>query len=839
MLGSLAKLPAATFTVSNVNDSGAGSLRQAILDANAAGDADVIQFQIPGPGPFTINLLAALPPLANPVNLDATTQPGYVNQPLVELNGTSAGLESVGIRVTSSSCSIRGLAINRFATDGIRLESTFNTIQGNFIGTDPLGSTARPNGQYGIFVLGGWSNTIGGTTITARNVIGGGNDTGIFLLNCFGNTVQGNFIGVAASGTVALGNTNNGITLFAAENNLIGGTTAGARNVIAGNQASGINVNATSSTGNVIQGNYIGVNAAGTTVISNTADGITLNDAVGNQIGGITAGAGNVISGNGQAGIFLNGANCRANFVQGNLIGTDSAGAVGLGNRFAGITLAGAISNTIGGVVSTARNVISGNFQEGIFFSANSRSNRVFGNYIGTAASGTTALPNQASGIALNNAADNFIGGSNPGEGNVISGNNFLGVWLLNTNATRNLVRGNLIGVGATGSSAVGNAQAGVGISDAGTNQIGGAGSLERNVISGNGYPANGGGVFILGSRATGNKLLGNRIGTDSNGTAALPNRFDGVYLVNAHSNTIGGFLAGEGNQIAGNTTRGMRLTNSLANDILGNFFGVKPDGTNSLANGQFNIELEEFTSFTRIGAAAGGGNRIGYSGGIYAGVRVRDHSTNNAILGNAIFNSASLGIDLGTFGGSSNDDCDGDGGANQLQNFPVLTQAFGGGAAGIRGTFNSKPNQTYRLQFFASASCNASGNGEGAVYLGDKIISTGAACSTNFVVSLPSAVAVGSVLTATATDAANNTSEFSACLTASAPPELQIAPDGGSALKLTWPAASGFVLREAASLTPPITWTLVTNVPVNLSGQLTVAVTPQGSQRFYRLSFE
>lgn len=828
----------ATFTVVNVNDSGAGSLRQAILDANAAGGANLVRFQIPGTGPFTINLMASLPAIATPMTIDGSTQTGYNNQPLIELNGASAGTEAIGVRLTTANCTVRGLAINRFATDGLRIESILNTVQGNFIGLDPTGTMIRSNGQYGIFVLGSWSNTIGGTTIAARNVIGG-NDTGIYLLNCFGNTVQGNYIGVSAAGTADVGNTNNGITLYNAATNQIGGTIAGARNVISGNTGSGINLNTTGSAGNAIEGNYIGINIAGTVALPNGADGITLNDAVGNRIGGTAIGAGNVISGNGQAGVFLNGASCRANSVAGNLIGTDPGGSSAIGNTFAGITFANASSNIIGGSVMAARNLISGNQQEGIFLSANARTNRIFGNYIGTASNGIAALPNQGSGVALNNAADNWIGGANAGEGNLISGNNFLGVWLINSNATRNLVRGNLIGVTATGGAALGNLQAGVGISEAGTNQIGGATALERNVISGNGYPANSGGVFISGARATGNRLMGNRIGTDVAGTTAIPNRYEGVYVINAHSNRIGGLAAGEGNLISGNTTRGLRLTNSLATDILGNYFGLRVDGTNALANGQFNIELEEGTSFSRIGTTNGGGNRIAYSGGGFAGVRVRDQSTNNVILGNAIFANTSLGIDNSTFSVTFNDDCDGDGGGNQLQNFPVLSQAFAGSAVGIRGAFNSKPNQTYRLQFFASSSCDASGNGEGEVYLGDKVITTGASCSTNFSVTLPVGVTAGSVITATATDAANNTSEFSTCLVSQAAPGLQVAAAGGGSLVLSWPASSNFVLRETTNLAPPVIWTLATNVPVNLAGQLTVSVTPQGQQRFYRLSFE
>lgn len=837
MLFGLATTRGATFTVSNANDSGAGSLRQAMLDANTAGGANLIRFQIPGTGPFTITLASALPAVTSPMTIDGATQTGYSNQPLIELNGASAGVEAIGIRLTSSSNVVRGLAINRFATDGIRSESVGNTFQGNHIGIDPSGTIVRANGQYGIFVLGGFSNVIGGASSAARNIIGG-NDTGVYLLNSFGNVIQGNYIGASVSGSGDVGNTNNGIAVYNSSDNLIGGPSSAERNIISGNNGSGINLNTAGATGNLIQGNYIGVNASGSASLSNNADGITLNDAAGNRIGGTISGAGNVISGNSQAGIFLNGVNCRNNVLEGNFIGTDASGTAAVANRFAGVTVANASSNTIGGVTIAARNLISGNAQEGIFLSSNSRTNRIFGNYIGTTGSGLTALPNQGSGVSLNNASDNWVGGSNAGEGNLISGNNFLGIWLINANATRNLIRGNLLGVNASGSVALGNAQAGVGISDAPTNQIGGASVLERNIISGNGYPANSGGVFITGSSARGNRFLGNHIGTDSSGSSALPNRFEGVYIINASSNSIGGLLGGEGNLISGNTTRGLRLTNSVATDILGNYFGLRADGTNSLANGQFNIELEERTTYTRIGATNGGGNRIAFSGGGFAGIRVRDLSTNNLIVRNAIFNNSGLAIDIGAAGVNANDDCDSDGGSNQSQNFPVLTQAFGGAAIGIRGTLNSQPNQTYRLQFFASSSCDGSGNGEGELYLGEKIITTGAGCSTNFNVALPIAVPVGRVITATATDAANNTSEFSSCLVSQATPDMQFSTTGGS-LAITWAANSGFVLRETTNLNPPVTWTLATNVPANLAGQLTVNVTPQGQQRFYRLGFE
>src|SRR6266516_3785824 len=338
----------ATFTVTTTNDSGEGSLRQAILDANAASGTDTIEFQIPGSPPFTIMPTLPLPALTGPVIINATTQPGYVDHPIVVLDGALTAAGVVGLVVGGGGSTIRGLAINGFTADGIRLDSSGNSIQGNYIGTDSTGSIARGNGQYGVFVFGtsANSNLIGGTNAADRNVISGGNETGIYILNGAANVVQGNYIGVNAAGLLDLGNRNNGVTIFNGSGNTIGGVTPGARNVIAGNDGSGVNLNGAGATGNLIQGNYIGVAANALQAVSNGTDGITLNDAPGNLIGGTNSGARNLISGNGQVGIFLNGAGSTANRIEGNYIGTDAAGSGALGNTLAGITMAGARSNS-------------------------------------------------------------------------------------------------------------------------------------------------------------------------------------------------------------------------------------------------------------------------------------------------------------------------------------------------------------------------------------------------------------------------------------------------------------------------------------------------------------
>jgi len=900
----------ATFTVTTTSDGGAGSFRQAILDANAASGKDTIAFQIPGVPPFTILPTLPLPALTDPVVIDATTQPGYVDRPAVEINGSLAGGGAVGLRVGGGSNTVRGLAISGFSADGIRLDSSGNAIQGNYIGTDVTGLIGRGNAQYGVFVLSTSSNLIGGTNRADRNVISGGNETGVYILNGTANVVQGNYIGVNAAGLLDLGNHNNGVTIFNGSDNTIGGVAPGARNVIAGNDGSGINLNAAGATGNVIQGNYIGVAANAILAVGNATDGITLNGASGNLIGGTNSGARNLISGNGQAGIFLNVLNTAvsaANRIEGNYIGTDAAGSAAQGNGLAGITLLGAPSNTIGGVSVEARNVISGNRQEGLLLLTNSAGNRVQGNYIGVTASGTGRLGNAFQGVAINSAAFNLIGGAAPdagnvisgntnigvwlfgasasnnviqrnligtdatgntaignsssgmlveapgnligggeaGAGNVISGNNYIGIWLLNSNATGNRIQGNLIGTTLSGTSALGNLNAGVGITDAANNQIGGTTPAERNVISKNGFPVYNGGVFIVGSAAVGNRFMGNFIGTDATGQNEMGNCYEGIYLNAAGSNIIGGTVPGAGNLISGNGLNGITLTNSSWNQVAGNRIGTRNDGISALGNSYFGIEIDAGCYSNTIGGLdPDAGNKIAFSGlpisGGRAGVRIRSSAVNNAILGNAIFSNASLGIAFSGFSPTANDDCDGDSGGNLLQNAPEITQVFSGVQTVVHGTLNGMPNTVFRIQFFASPSCDPSGNGEGHVFLGDTTMTTDGACSNSFVAILPIAAAPGNVITATATDPANNTSEFSTCATVQAlPPSPRLAIDlVGSQILLAWTStAACFVLKESGSLSPPIQWTTVTDAPVETNGRFLVTLPRQPGNHFYRLA--
>ncbi len=349
------------FIVTNTNDSGAGSLRQAILDANSTSnlvEPDVIRFNI-GTGAQTINLTSALPVINEAVVIDGTTQPGYAGTPLIQLDGSSAGAGASGLEVSAGGSTIKGLVISNFDGSGISIHTAGgNTIQGNYIGTDAAGTADAGNGDYGINVNNSAGNLIGGPDPGDGNVISGNDLSGVMLYGAgtTGNTVQGNLIGTNAAGTAAVANTHDGIRLVnGASSNAIGGTTAGERNVISGNADDGIELNDAGTDDNEILGNYIGVDVTGTAALGNTRHGVVIYHGVaGTQVGQV--GAGNVISANGDTGVVIDGngdATTAGNVLEANRIGTNAAGTADLGNAVRGIEIFGAASsNIIGGSVA-------------------------------------------------------------------------------------------------------------------------------------------------------------------------------------------------------------------------------------------------------------------------------------------------------------------------------------------------------------------------------------------------------------------------------------------------------------------------------------------------------
>ena len=638
--------------VTNTNDSGAGSLRQAILDANADADLTQITFNIPGAGVHTITPLSALPVMTHPEILDATTQPGWApGVPLIELNGTSAGVSVVALSIQAGNTTVRGLVINRFSQGGIVLQSSGNTVTGNFIGTNAAGTAGSANGGDGVLISGGeFNNTVGGTTAATRNIISGNGLFGIQIagLGTNGNVVEGNFIGTTVNGTAAIANNQDGIRIQSgAANNIIGGISAGAGNLISGNVGNGIVITGGGTTGNIVLGNFIGSNAAGTATLGNGQNGILMNNtASNNTIGGQVAGAGNVISGNVGAGIAISDASTASNGIQGNLIGTNAAGAAALANATGVILENGATSNLIGGTAAAARNVISGNANNGVLITGvGTTGNTVAANFIGINAAGTTALGNAPNGILINNGASaDTIGGVAAGAGNVISGNAGAGISISDASTSNNQVLGNLIGTNPAGNAAIAN---GTGVSlasSASNNTVGGTTAAARNVISGN----TSSGVSI--NAAGANVVEGNFIGTDVNGTTALGNNV-GVLLTNASNNTLGGASAGAGNVISGNGSYGVEISGSNANFVRGNLIGVNSAGNASVANGLMGVYITAASNNNTVGgSSAGAGNVI--SGNASNGILISGAGTSaNQLQGNLVGTNAAGTGGLGNGG--------------------------------------------------------------------------------------------------------------------------------------------------------------------------------------------
>lgn len=559
--------PTLSPVVTNTKDSGVGSLRAALYFAYDR-PGTTISFQIPPNDPgfsngvFNITLTDNLPCLVSGTTVDGTSQPSYVpGIPLIHLDGapsTARGRFARGLRIRGTNCVVQGLAISGFQTDGILMDSgaRSNLVGGYTVGARNVltGNGLARSGRANIRISG--TNTFNSMMIlqgyTSHNVVAGNilrgssSDPSIF----------------AASGV---------LITDSAQSNLIGGVTAGARNIISGNRENGVVIldntternsvrgNVISDNGkngvvlgggtesNAIEGNYIGLDETGSIPNGNGTYGVTIGGgAKSNRIGGVFSG--NIISGNKSSGILIADAGTSGNVIEGNYIGVDPRGSAAIRNAFYGIELYSP-SNTIGGHVSGAGNVISGNGASGVLLAGTGASgNIVAGNHIGLDISGSRSVPNGAHGVEIaGGASSNLIGGASIHARNIISGNGSAGVAISSVGTVGNSIVGNLIGLNAIGTAPVGNGGAGVEISGgaAGT-QIGGIGRL-RNFISGNARA----GVLISGGSR--NLTQGNSIGFAADGDGRIPNLGPGVTVSGgAYSNLIGGNNGGEGNRIAG-----------------------------------------------------------------------------------------------------------------------------------------------------------------------------------------------------------------------------------------------------------------------------------------------
>jgi len=344
------------------------------------------------------------------------------------LAGTSAipnnyGLDIEGSNNTVGSVVGAGNLISGNSTAGVLIEAdgSGNQVLGNFIGTNADGTAALANGT-GVDIFGS-NNTISGAAGAGGNVISGNTKSGVLIeANASGSQVRGNKIGTNAAGTAALAN-NTGVDTYGS-NNTVGGTSFGAGNVISGNTAAGVQIELNAG-GNQVQGNNIGTNAAGTALLSNSV-GVDIFGS-NNTVGGTVAGAGNVISGNRNAnavGVDIE-INASGNQMQGNKIGTNAAGTSALGNLI-GVLIHGS-NNTVGGTAAGAGNLISGNARGVDIGDLSATGNVVQGNKIGTNAAGTAALSN-VDGVDIDGSNNNTVGGTAAGAGNIIAFNSNDGV---------------------------------------------------------------------------------------------------------------------------------------------------------------------------------------------------------------------------------------------------------------------------------------------------------------------------------------------------------------------------------------------------------------------------
>ena len=709
------------------------------------------------------NLISGNPEGIAVVDLTATGNVILGNYIGTDVTGTTAIPNGTGIALLAPGTTVGGAGagegnlISGNTGNGVGLgppDATGTVILGNYIGVDATGTQPLGN-DIGVWVDNVADNIIGGTTSGAGNLISGNREGITFWeTGATGNLVQGNFIGTNAAGDAAIPN-EMGVPVYS-PGNTIGGTEAGAGNLISGNQSNGVNFYGEDATGNTVLGNLIGTDATGTQALGNGESGVAVVFAPGNTIGGTAVGAGNTLSGNGIAGITLHGPETQGNLIQGNFVGTDVSGTTSVGNGESGIAIQEAASdNTIGGAAEGAGNVLSGNTFGVLIGHNESTGNEIQGNFIGTNAAGDAAVPNIQTGILLW-GQNTLIGGEEAGAGNVISGNVFAGIDL-GGGSSGTIIQGNFIGTDATGAVAMGN-DLGIWVNFCADNVIGGTASGAGNVISGN----TGANIQITGIDAAGNSVQGNFIGTDVTGTVALVNGRP-IQIYDAPDNTIGGTEAGAGNLISGNTP-GITIEGPTAtgNVLQGNYIGVDVTGTAPLGNGGAGLRLTNGASNNTIGGAeSGAGNIIANSG--WHGVAVfPDAGTGNLIRSNSIFDNGGMGIEIGRNSVTPNDEGDADTGPNNLQNYPEVTSVVADGSAAIQASLSSTPSSSFTLEFFSNDACDETGFGEGQTPLGTASLTTDASGFGSVTGAFSGLT--GTVVTATATDADGNTSEFSEC---------------------------------------------------------------------------
>ncbi len=779
--------PTATFTVNTTSDGSSNcvtagqpcTLREAIQLANANPGMDTIAFSILGCGPHKISPSSELPPITGAISIQGSSQPCSAGTPLIEINGSLITNQAAdGLKLRTSNSFIQGIAVNQFPAvsdgesltggNGITVENTTstttnnnNTIWFNYLGVDPNGTTARGNAATGINIYSSHNNLIQGNTIS------GNAGAGISVTAGNNNTIISNKIGTTASGNGKLPNAYWGIFLTG-NNNSVGMDTAGTGNTISGNghprsapnqalcDGTGISIFALYSAdntqlltnGNNLKGNRIGTNSAGTAPLGNCAAGIETDPITTTTIGSISDNGRNIVSDNGYDAIHCgspfaspsSGGFCK---IVGNNIGTDVTGTVAISNDWRNVpdgdvpvssvvhvynndtlsNIGAPGGTTANGACTGFCNLISGNNSaqtgaDGAVGRTGFGSVGIFNNFIGVDRNGTAALGNTLTGIdAWNN--DTYIGGydlsTNTNFGNVVSGNSFAAVEVLQ------------------------------------------------------------GSIFFTSTF----DIEANLIGTDTTGGATIPNGdgSHGALSILAYPNmtvTVGGTDPSSKNYIAGNDTNGIWVRGLGGSaQVINNYIGFSKFNQ-PLGNTKHGVLLEG--SGTVVGGTLPTQQNVIYNNTL-AGVAVHDISTsgissiNNSIRGNSIRNNGGLGIDLTIEstpdgdGVTPNDCSDNDEGANHRQNFPELFDPTFNqdGTVTVSGFLKTQPGAgDYKIDFYANTAADQSDYGEGETYIGTQTVQLNGNGSAPLDFTSSAQVSADKKITATATDPAGNTSEFS-----------------------------------------------------------------------------
>lgn len=742
---------AATFTVTNTNDAGPGSLRQAMEDANATTGADSISFNVNGGGVnVTIQPTSALPVITESVVINANTQGCSGPSRCVELDGSllsSASFDD-GFAISGDSVTIRGFAINRFPANGIFLFGGDNNLfDGLFVGTDITGTSDQGNGRAdvgsfaGILIAGGADDN----RIT-NSVISGNADVGVSVRKGDRNRIEASLLGTDRTGTLTLPNEGQGVAISLGGPDDVANDTVIMDSLLSGNGLNG--VRAFGGSGLQMLNCKVGTNLTGDAALPNgsgTTDsgGINLDQATETLI------RDSLVSGNDGDGI-RGGAGSSGHLIEDTFIGTNQAGTAALANLGRGIQIVGGDNIVIG--TAGNGNLISGNNLEAIRIRGDNI--RVEDNIIGLNANANAPIPNASVGdfgsaVSLLEATSQVIG-------NVISGNGATGLVAAGT------IRGNIVGLNGTGTQAIGNQGSGIQVVSGpiGNPVIGTV--VADNVVAGNELD----GIFVnVGVQQA--QLTGNRIGTNSSGSMAIGNGRDGLRLDGSDAR-VGGSGPGAGNIISGNTRHGVVIGGNgqqLMGNTVGNRSAAGRDAVRgeSMGNGGSGIVISLAFNNLIGGTSAGAGNQISGNGG--GGVVIEPFgSTGNTILGNSISSNAGIGIDLDDDGPTPNDPGDADTGANNLQNFPELASVAGDGVETLTVTYtvpSTIANSSYplRIELFIA---DADGE-EGQTFIGTATYTQSeAGLQTVFSFNPRSFVAHGDLILATATDADGNSSEFS-----------------------------------------------------------------------------